>query len=192
LTAALLGLVHGSIAVADPLPNIVYILADDMGIGDVRSYMADSPVNTPNIDRIANAGMRFTDAHTLDSVCTPSRYGILTGQYAWRTSLQAGVLLPYQGALIAPSRLTVANVLKASNYSTGIIGKWHEGMNWVTTNGAAPSFDGSNVDHTQPFTGGPLDHGFDSYFGISGSTSDGPYAFLRDNRVVGPDLVTPC
>jgi arylsulfatase A len=185
-------LVCSAPALPDTLPNIVYILADDMGIGDVRSYTPDSPVNTPNIDRIANAGMRFTDAHSLDSVCTPSRYGILTGQYAWRTSLQSGVLNGFSPALIpASGRLTVAEMLKSSGYSTGMFGKWHEGLNWVTTNGQAATINGSNVDFAQPFTGGPLDHGFDTYFGVASSANEGPYAFIRDNRTVGPDLVTP-
>ncbi len=182
---------HG-VTLAQALPNIVYILADDMGVGDVRSYTANSPVNTPNIDRIANAGMRFTDAHSLDSVCTPSRYGILTGQYAWRTSLQTGVLPPFGPALIpATGRMTVADLLKSSGYSTGMFGKWHEGMNWVTTNGQAAATNGSNVDFSKPFTGGPTDHGFDTFFGVAGSANEGPYAFIRDNHTVGPDLVTP-
>jgi arylsulfatase A len=175
------------------MPNIVYILADDMGMGDIRSYNPTSPVNTPNLDRIANAGMRFTDAHSPSSVCTPTRYGILTGQYAWRTSLQSGVLLPHQPALIAPQRLTVADVLKSSGYNTGMFGKWHLGMKWETNPpGQAPLINGSNVDYTQPFTGGPLDNGFDTYFGVPASTSDGPYTFVRDTRTVGMDLVTPC
>ncbi len=185
-------LLGGRTAEADPLPNIVYILADDMGVGDVRSYTANSPVNTPNIDRIANAGMRFTDAHSLDSVCTPSRYGILTGQYAWRTSLQAGVLNGFSPPLIpATGRLTVAEMLKSSGYSTGMFGKWHEGVNWALNSGATANIDGSNVNFSQPFTGGPIDHGFDTYFGVVSSANEGPYAFIRDNKTVGPDLVTP-
>jgi arylsulfatase A len=172
------------------MPNIVYILADDMGLGDVRSYTPNSPVNTPNIDRIANAGMRFTDAHSLDSVCTPSRYGILTGQYAWRTSLQSGVLVPYAPPLIDANRLTVADMLKSSGYDTGAFGKWHLGMTWATTNGQAPSSNGSNVDHSQPITNGPIDRGFDTFFGVD-AVNYPPYAFIRDNRTVGPDLVTP-
>jgi arylsulfatase A len=176
--------------VADPLPNIVYILADDMGIGDVRSYTANSPVNTPNIDRIATAGMRFTDAHSPDSVCTPTRYGILTGQYGWRTSLQSGVLEPYAPPLISANRLTVAQMLKSSGYDTGAFGKWHLGVTWQTTNGQAPNANGSNVDHSQPFTNGPIDRGFDTFFGVD-SANHPPYAFIRNNRTVGSDLVTP-
>ena len=190
LVVGIVLLQHG-VARAQALPNIVYILADDMGVGDVSSYNATAPVSTPNIDRIANAGMRFTDAHSLDSICTPSRYGILTGQYAWRTSLQSGVLNGYSPPLIPAGRMTVADLLKQSGYSTGMFGKWHEGLNWVTTNGQPAAIDGSNVDFSQPFTGGPTDHGFDTFFGIASSANEGPYAFLRDNHTVGPDLVTP-
>jgi arylsulfatase A-like enzyme len=191
LTAGLAIVFHAAAAIADPLPNIVYILADDMGLGDISSYTANSPVATPNIDRIANAGMRFNDAHSSDGVCTPSRYSLMTGQYAWRGAILAGVAQPYQNALIPSSRLTVAEMLQQSGYSTGMFGKWHLGENWVTTGGGAAS-NGSNVDHTQPFTGGPVNNGFDTYFGIAGSASEGPYSYLRDNRVVGQDLVTPC
>jgi arylsulfatase A len=172
------------------MPNIVYILADDMGIGDVRSYTSNSPVNTPNIDRIANAGMRFTDAHSLDAVCTPSRYGILTGQYAWRTSLQSGVLNPYAPPLINADRLTVSEMLKTSGYDTGAFGKWHLGMTWATTNSQAPTTSGSNVDHSQAITNGPTDRGFDTFFGVD-AVNYPPYAFIRNNKTVGPDLVTP-
>jgi arylsulfatase A-like enzyme len=181
---------HG-VAVAQ-LPNIVYILADDLGVGDVRSYTANSPVNTPNIDRIATAGMRFTDAHSPDSVCTPTRYGLLTGQYSWRTSLQSGVLHGFSPPLIPSSgRLTVAEMLKAQGYSTGMFGKWHLGMNWALSSGTFALANGSNVNFSQPFTGGPIDHGFDTYFGIAASANEGPYAFIRDDRTVGSDLVTP-
>lgn len=173
------------------LPNIVYILADDMGVGDVRSYTPDSPVNTPNIDRIANAGMRFTDAHSLDSVCTPSRYGILTGDYGWRTSLQNGVLNGFSAPLIGANELTVANVLKSAGYSTGMFGKWHEGVQWQLTSGSFAASDGSNVDFSKPFTGGPTDHGFDTYFGVVSSPNEGPYSYVLNNRTVGNDLVTP-
>ena len=190
LTVGLAVVSCATAAIADPLPNIVYILVDDMGMGDIRSYNANSPVNTPNIDRIANAGMRFNDAHSADGVCTPSRYALLTGQYAWRGAIQTSVLLPYQNAIVQPSRLTVAEMLQQSGYSTGTFGKWHLGENWVTTGGAAAQ-NGSNVDYTQPFTGGPVDNGFDTFFGIEGSANYPPYAYLRDRRVVGNDLVTP-
>jgi len=164
-----------------------------MGMGDIRSYTANSPVNTPNLDRIANAGMRFTNAQAPSSVCSPTRYGILTGAYGFRSSLQSGVVLPFQRSMIDYSRTTLPEMLRTTGYSTAIFGKWHEGLNWVTNPiNQNPSQFGSNIDFTQPFTNGPLDHGFDTYFGIAGSASEGPYAFIRDNRVVGADLSTPC
>ena len=173
------------------MPNIVYILADDMGLGDVRSYSPTSPVNTPNIDRIANAGMRFTNAHSSDSVCTPTRYSLMTGQYAFRGALNSGVLAPFAGPIIDPSRLTVADMLKASGYSTAAFGKWHLGSTWTTTNGQAPAANGSNVNFSVPITGGAVDQGFDTFFGVDGSTNYPPYTFIRDRQAVGSDLVTP-
>jgi arylsulfatase A len=171
-------------------PNIVYILADDMGFGDIRSYNPNSQVNTPNIDRIASNGMRFTNAHSSSSVCSPTRYSILTGRYAWRTSLQSGVINSHAPGLIEPSRLTVGEMLQSVGYSTAAIGKWHLGENWVTTNGGAPLPDGTNVDYTQPFTNGPTAHGFDTYFGTD-IINWPPYSYIRDNRTVGSDLHTP-
>jgi arylsulfatase A len=171
-------------------PNIVYILADDMGFGDIRSYNAGSPVNTPNIDRIASAGMRFSNAHSSSSVCSPTRYSILTGRYAWRTSLQSGVVAAHAPGLIEPSRLTVGEMLQDAGYSTAAIGKWHLGENWVTTNGGPPLQNGTNVDYTQPFTNGPTAHGFDTYFGTD-IINWPPYSYIRDNRTVGADLHTP-
>ncbi len=181
---------HAAAAIADPLPNIVYILADDMGLGDIRSYTANSLVNTPNLDRIANAGMRFNDAHSSDGVCTPSRYSLLTGQYAWRGAILAGVTQPHQGSVVPAARLTVAEMLQQSGYSTGMFGKWHLGESWATT-GGPPASNGSNVDYSQPFTRGPVDNGFDTFFGIEGSANYPPYAYLRDRHTVGSDLTTP-
>src|SRR4051812_9305389 len=174
------------------LPNIVYILADDMGMGDVRSYNATSPVNTPNIDRMATAGMRFTDAHSSDSVCTQTRYSLLTGQYAWRGAFTTvGTVAPYGAAIVSPSRLTVAEMLQQSGYSTGMFGKWHLGMNWTLSSGTAAAQNGINVNYSAPISGGPVDNGFDTYFGIDGSANFPPYAFIRDRQTVAMDLSTP-
>ena len=113
-------------------PNIVIVLADDLGYGDPQCYQAESKIPTPNIDRLASQGMRLTDAHTPASVCSPTRYALLTGRYAWRSRMKSGVLGPYSAPLIEPDRLTLAKMLKAHGYTTACIGKWHLGMQWAT------------------------------------------------------------
>lgn len=158
-------------------PNIIYILADDMGYGDVSSYDPEfNRVATPNIDRLAEQGISFTNAHATSSLCTPSRYSILTGRYAWRTRLQSGVLMEQGQPLIAQDRLTVADLLKAEGYHTSCIGKWHLGLEWRQRDGN-PAYD-------EPFRGGPLDRGFDSYFGIDVPNFP-PYAWIEGDRILG-------
>ena len=162
-------------AAAGKLPNIVYILCDDLGYGDVSALNRDSKINTPNIDKIASAGMIFTDAHSGSAVCTPTRYGILTGRYAWRTHLRSSVLGGESKSLISSDRLTVGALLKQSNYHTACIGKWHLGMNF------APDSDHpKQPDYTQPITNGPTDRGFDYYFGVAASADMPPYAFVEN------------
>ena len=142
----------------DRPPNIVYILADDLGIGDVSIYNPDGKIKTPHIDEIATGGMRFTDAHSGSSVCTPTRYGILTGRYSWRGSMKSGVTWSYDSSIIEKDRMTVASMLQTAGYETACIGKWHLGLDWVQdTTGKWP------VDFNQKVANGPLDHGFD-YF----------------------------
>lgn len=177
------------------LPNIVYILADDLGYGDVSCLNRDSKIRTPNLDRLAAAGMAFTDAHSGSAVCTPTRYGILTGRYAWRTHLRSGVLGGYSPPLIAAGRLTVPSLLKPHGYHTGCIGKWHLGMDWprADAQGAAGQNKNSgspNVDYTKPLGRGPTTVGFDSYFGISASLDMPPYCFIENDRTVGIPSVT--
>jgi arylsulfatase A-like enzyme len=116
-------------------PHIVFILADDMGYGDVSVYNPDSLTPTPNIDSLASQGIRFTDAHSPSSVCSPTRYGILTGRYAWRTWLKRGVVGGYTPPLIEPGRPTVASFLRDNGYTTAMVGKWHVGVGWVRSNG---------------------------------------------------------
>jgi arylsulfatase A-like enzyme len=156
-------------------PNIIYILADDMGIGDAQCYNPDGKIATPHTDKMAAQGMRFTDAHSGSAVCTPTRYGILTGRYAWRSKLQKGVLNGYSAPLVDTSRLTVPQLLKNNGYHTAIIGKWHLGMTW-TMNGKTPDF-------TQPLRHTPLSNGFDEYFGISASLDMPPYVFIKNDRL---------
>ena len=153
-------------------PNIVYILCDDLGYGDVQAYNTTrGKIATPNIDRLASEGMRFTDVHSGSSVCTPTRYGILTGRYAWRTRLQSGVLQGMSPPLIDANRMTVATLLKQHGYTTAIIGKWHLGLRFGRDRWS---------DHIQD---GPLQHGFDYFFGISASLDMPPFVYLENDRL---------
>lgn len=164
-------------------PNIIYILADDLGIGDVRTFNPASRIQTPSIDALAAEGMRFTDAHSNSSVCTPTRYGILTGRYAWRTRLQNGVLWSYDPPLIPRGRETVASLLKAAGYQTACIGKWHLGLGWTyDANG--------NPDFSRPITEGPLQLGFDQFFGMSASLDIPPYVFINGNKITAARIDT--
>src|ERR1035441_4866705 len=120
-------------------PNIVVILADDLGYGDVGCYNAHSKIPTPHLDRLAAEGMRFTDAHAPDAVCTPTRYGLLTGRYAFRSRLKSGVLGPWEEPLIEAGRLTLPAFLRQHGYASACIGKWHLGWDWPTTDGRPAS-----------------------------------------------------
>jgi arylsulfatase A-like enzyme len=158
------------------LPNIVFILADDMGYGDVQAFNPDSRIPTPNLNRLAREGMRFTDAHSGSGVCSPTRYGVLTGRYSWRTWMKSGVLWPPDDRpLIEPDRLTVAGMLKQRGFRTACVGKWHLGIDWGRD-------ARGEVDFNLPLRYGPTDVGFDEFFGIAGSLDMIPYAFYR-NRV---------
>jgi arylsulfatase A-like enzyme len=153
-------------ATAPSKPHVVYILADDLGYGDVHCLNPQrGKIATPNLDRLASQGMTFTDAHSGSSVCTPTRYGVLTGRYAWRTRLQAGVLSGYVEPLIAPDRLTVPGLLKQHGYHTAIIGKWHLGY---TIEGAQQK--GARMGEGAPLGAltrdGPITRGFDEFFGF--------------------------
>lgn len=171
-------------------PNIVYILCDDLGYGDVRCFNPNGKIPTPGFDRIAREGIRFTDAHSGSAVCTPTRYGVLTGRYAWRSKLQRGVLGGLSPRLIEPGRTTVASLLKEHGYHTACLGKWHLGMDWVKKPGkqvAELSIEPRNlvwnVDFSQPIANGPGAVGFDYYYGISASLDMVPYAFIENDRV---------
>lgn len=157
-------------------PNIIYILTDDLGYGDVSAYNYKSKIATPWIDALAKEGMLFTDAHSNSSVCTPTRYGILTGQYAWRTSLKNGVLWSYDKPLITPNQLTVAQLLKNNGYQTACIGKWHLGLDWAQQTSGA-------TDFTKPINGGPTQVGFDYFYGITASLDIPPYFYIDGNKI---------
>lgn len=170
------------------LPNIVYILADDLGYGDLGCYNKGSKIATPHIDRLSTQGMRFTDAHSPSAVCTPTRYALLTGRYAWRTRLQKGVLGPWDKPLVAPDRLTVGKLLQQHGYRTACIGKWHLGQNYATTDGK-PVVGGvnnalGNVDFSKPIVDGPISRGFDHYFGTIVPNYP-PYCFIQDDKTLG-------
>ena len=154
-------------------PNIVFILADDMGYGDLSSLNPESKIPTPSMDRIANEGMYFTDAHSGSAVCTPTRYGILTGRYCWRTELKSGVLWGYSPLLIEKDRMTVASLLKKHGYRTGCVGKWHLGLG-----------DEKKTDYSKPLASGPHTVGFDYFFGIPASLDMIPYVYVENDRVV--------
>jgi arylsulfatase A len=162
------------------LPNIVFILADDLGYGDIRAFNPESSIPTPYLDRLAAEGMRFTDAHSGSAVCSPTRYGILTGRYCWRTELRSGVLWPPDDKpLISPDRLTVAGLLKRQGYHTACIGKWHLGLEWGKD-------EKGTVDFHKPLQYGPNDVGFDESFIIAGSLDMIPYVFYHNHVPAGP------
>ena len=163
-------------------PNIVVILADDLGDGDPGCYNAQSKIPTPHMDRLTAEGTRFTDAHSPSAVCTPTRYGLLTGRYCWRSSLKSGVLWGYSNPLIETDRLTLASMLKRHGYRTGCVGKWHLGLGWVTSDGETAKAD--NIDWSRPVTHGPQSLGFDYSFILPASLDMDPYCWLENGRVV--------
>ncbi|MEX0988211.1 MAG: arylsulfatase [Bacteroidales bacterium] len=169
-------------------PNVIYILADDMGYGDVTCYNENSKISTPYIDKLASEGIRFTDAHTSSSVCTPTRYGIVTGRYSWRSTLKKGVLSGYSKAMIEPERLTVGKLMQENNYHTGFVGKWHLGWDWVVTGPEGwqstplgPGID-PEVNFSKPVKNGPLDRGFSYSYAISGSLDMPPYVYVENGK----------
>jgi len=148
--------------------NIVILLVDDMGYGDPGCYNPQSKIATPNIDRLAREGLRFTDAHAPGPLCHPSRYGLMTGRYPFRTDMSRWPKQP----LIEEGQMTIASLLKTVGYRTAMVGKWHLGFRE----------DG----YDQPLRGGPVDCGFDSFFGLRASTDIPPYFYIRGNRAVTP------
>ena len=188
-------------------PNVIIILADDLGYGDVKCYNPErGKIPTPNIDKLASQGMRFTDAHTSSGVCSPTRYALLTGRYHWRSRLQSGIVGYLEDPLIAPGRLTLASLLKQHGYRTGAIGKWHLGWDFQLTaderkrlksyggkwggggkvNTAATDEDRAawRTTYARQFRGGPVTLGFDSYFGTD-LPNWPPYCFIENDRTVG-------
>lgn len=196
LVAALL-LIYGlSQALANNSPNVIYILADDLGYGDLSHAGGKAP--TPHCDRLAMEGMRFTDSHTTSSVCTPTRYGIVTGRYNWRTKLKSGVLWGLSEPLIPENRLTVPKFLQQSGYHTAVIGKWHLGLGWeMLPNGEKKQAkfgptkgDGWQIDYSKKVKGGPLSIGFNESFIIPASLDMFPYVYLKNDKATEWATVT--
>lgn len=173
-------------------PNIVVILTDDLGYGDVSFLNVSSKARTTHMDALANEGVFFTDAHSPSAICSPTRYSILTGNYAWRNpQLVSGVLMPWDEPAIQPGEVTMPALLKKAGYSTACIGKWHLGFHWPWKEGYSPSSareEGNSIasddmfDWTRPISGGPLAIGFDYYFGDDVPNFP-PYAFIENNRL---------
>ena len=164
--------------------NIVFILADDMGYGDVAALNPDSTIPTPHLDRLAKEGMTFTDAHSGSAVCTPTRYGVLTGRYCWRGRLKRGVLNGYGKPLIEEGRETVGSFLQKQGYATACVGKWHLGLGFVEKTGGQEN----EFDYAQPLTDGAHTRGFDYSYIIPASLDFPPYVYIKDGKVTGqPD-----
>ena len=143
-------------------PNIIFVLADDLGYGDIAAFNSKGGIPTPHIDKMAQEGMKFTDAHTSSAVCTPTRYGILTGRYNWRSRLKSGVLGGKSKALNPGSRTTIASLLKKQNYQTAFIGKWHLGWDWAVkdkndslSKNWNPKDNAIEIDFSKPVENGP-------------------------------------
>jgi arylsulfatase A len=176
--------------------NVVLIVADDMGWGDLGCYGA-TKIPTPAMDALAAEGLRATDCHAASALCTPSRYAILTGRYAWRSPLKWHVLFGHAPSILEPDRPTLASVLRQAGYATGAFGKWHLGIGWRFKDGRHWSAfdpgsplgldvdDGSNVDYAAGFGDGPIERGFDRFFGITGSLDMQPYCYLDQDRTLG-------
>ena len=181
------------------MPNIIYILADDLGYGDVSVNNPNGKIETPNIDGLAKQGMRFTDAHTTSSVCTPSRYSVLTGRYPWRSRLAVGVLRGYSRTLIEPQTPTVAAMLQNAGYQTAVVGKWHLGLDWTMkaehADSLLPKYNANNmfgiknellpeqIDFTKPATAGPHTQGFNYSYILPASLDMPPYCFVQNDSL---------
>ena len=155
--------------------NIIYILADDLGYGDIGAFNPEGKISTPHLNQLATEGMMFTDAHTTSAVCSPTRYGILTGRYNWRSTLKSGVLWSVDKALIPNDRETVASLLQKSGYHTAFIGKWHLGWDW--------DMDKNNtIDFSKPVKNTPNDIGFDYAYGHIASLDIPPYVYVENGQ----------
>ena len=152
-------------------PNIIFIMADDMGYGDLSCYNKESKIPTVNIDRLANQGIRFTNAHAPAAWCVPTRYGLLTGRYPFREDMKK----IKKQSLLEPDRINIASLLQSRGYDTACVGKWHLGFD-----------DWENINYTKPLKGGPVDRGFNYFFGIHASLDIPPYFYIENDRCLEP------
>lgn len=194
-------------------PNVILMFVDDLGIGDISAFNTDSKISTTNIDALAKEGMKFTDAHASSSICTPSRYGLLTGRYPFRSKIKHGVITGDSMPLIEKDRMTLGNLFKQNGYNTACVGKWHLGLEWqlledgfnkkviveeqyytdipkrdADTPTLAPIIatwiEGLDIDYTKPILKGPNDYGFDYFFGMAASLDQPPYTYIENNHVI--------
>ena len=200
-------------------PNIVSIFADDLGYGDVSCFNPESKIKTRNIDRLAKEDMKLEDSHATSALCTPSRYGLLTGRYNWRSRLKSNVIPGDSQTLIEKDRKTIAHLLKEKGYKTATVGKWHLGLDWTLKKekdydkfsldpsifkeekyqlGRNNYFDsmcsrapleGLDIDYSQPIQFGPLDYGFDYFFGTAASLDQPPYVYIENDQIIGDPVV---
>lgn len=175
-------------------PNIVIILVDDLGQGDLKAFNPDSKIVTPNLDKLAEQGMAFHDAHSGSGVCTPTRYGLLTGRYSFRSPLKTGVLQGYSPPLLEPNQATIATLAKAAGYTTACFGKWHLGLNWNRKDNTKPllesgpqNYTSNNADYSKPVTG-LAEAGFDQSVVLPASLDMPPYCFIRNGQVETPEM----
>ncbi|MGY8771077.1 MAG: sulfatase family protein [Pirellulales bacterium] len=184
--ACTLILLPGLLSAAEK-PNIIVILADDMGLDSVSAFNDKMGMKTPAIDQLASEGMSFTDAHSTSAVCTPTRYGVLTGRYNWRSRLKRGIVGKWERPLIEDERLTLPEMLREHGYDTACIGKWHLGWNWPKKGGGTTE-KLPEIDFTGKVKGGPNDHGFDYYFGDDVPNWP-PYVWRENDKILG-DITT--
>lgn len=180
--------------VKNEFPNIVIIFADDMGYGDVSGLNPEAKTYTPAIDQMIDQGITFTEAHASASVCTPSRYGLLTGRYAFRNKINGGNVNGFQPTVFEPDRKTLAHLLNNAGYTTACVGKWHLGFDWQTApGGEEPSQDRetnySNVDYSKAIEQGPNFFGFDYSFIHPASLDIPPYLFLENHQAIDDQMV---
>ena len=159
-------------------PNVILVMADDLGIGDISPTNSQCKIKTPHLQKMADEGLTFLDAHTPSSVCTPTRYGLLTGRYNWRSRLARGVLSGTSSHLIPAKRPTLGHLMKKAGYHTAMIGKWHLGWDWYK--------NGNKIDFTKPVKNGPDINGFDQYYGHCGSLDMPPYVWVDTGKITAP------